>query len=66
MSLEEIQEYLLDDPELSDQERFDLYYEERERIKIKREREKAARGALSYDAMLKKLNLLPPDEPKKK
>ena len=66
MSLEEIQDYLLDDPELTDEERFELYYEERERVKRAKQKKKDARGALSYDAMLKKLKLLPPDEPKKK
>jgi len=66
MSLEEIRDYLLDDPELSDDERFELYYEERERVKRAKQKKKDARGALSYDAMLKKLKLLPPDEPKKK
>ena len=59
MSLEEIEEYLLDDPELTDNERFDLYYEERERIKRKKEAKKAAKGALSYEEMLKKLKIDP-------
>ena len=57
MSLEEIEEYLLDDPELSDAERFELYYEERERIKN-------AKNSMSYDELLKKTGLKPP--PKKK
>ena len=33
MSLEEIHEYLLDDPTLTDEERFELYYYEREQLK---------------------------------
>ena len=33
MSLEEIKEFLLDDPELTDEERFELYYEEHKRVK---------------------------------
>ena len=61
MSLEEIEEYLLDDPELSDAERFELYYEERERIK----RKKANKGALSFDDMLKKTGIAPYKKPKK-
>ena len=64
MSLEEIEEYLLDDPELSNEERFDLYYEERERIRIQKEAKKAAKGAMSYDEMLKDIGLTKP--PKKK
>ena len=60
MSLEEIEEYLKDDPELSDYERFDLYYEERERIKKKKSKEKG----YSYDELLKTTGLKPP--PKKK
>ena len=53
MSLEEIEEFLKDDPELSKEERFDLYYEERER-----EREK--KNSMSYDELLKSSGLLPP------
>ena len=60
MSLEEIKEYLLDDPELTNEERFELYYEEYRREQQKKEDKKAARGALSYDEMLKKLKILPP------
>jgi len=51
MSLDEIKEFLLDDPELTDQERFDLYYEERERVRNK---------GMSYDELLKKSGLKPP------
>jgi len=51
MSLEEIKEYLLEDPELTDEERFDLYYEEHLRVQNK---------GLSYDELLKKSGLKPP------
>ena len=63
MSLDEIEDYLLD-PELTNEERFDLYYEERERIRIQKEAKKAAKGAMSYDEMLKDIGLTKP--PKKK
>jgi hypothetical protein len=53
MSLEEIEEYLLEDDELSNQERFELYYEERERIKN-------AKNSLSYKELLKKSGIKPP------
>ena len=53
MSLEEIEEYLLEDDELSNQERFELYYEERERIKN-------AKNSLSYEELLKKSGIKPP------
>ena len=33
LSLEEIKDYLLDDPELTDEKRFDIYYQEYERVK---------------------------------
>ena len=39
MSLEEIKEMLLDDPELSDHERFELYYEEH--CRVQKEKKKA-------------------------
>ena len=45
-SLEEIKEMLLDDPELSDHERFELYYDERERRKPKEK-------GLTYNQLLK-------------
>tara|TARA_Y100001963_G_C6678032_1_gene398457 strand:+ start:326 stop:934 length:609 start_codon:yes stop_codon:yes gene_type:complete len=64
MSLDEIEEYLLDDPELTNEERFELYYEERERVRKKKEEAKAAKGAMSYDEMLKDIGITKP--PKKK
>ena len=39
MSLEDIKEMLLDDPELSDHERFELYYEEH--VRVQKEKKKA-------------------------
>jgi len=51
MSLEEIKEYLLEDDELTDEERFDLYYEEHRRVKNK---------GLSYEELLRKSGLKPP------
>ena len=52
-SLDEIEELLKDDPELTDWERFELYYEERERIKTKEK-------TLSYNELLKQSGLKPP------
>ena len=58
MSLEEIKEYLLEDDELTDEERFDLYYEEREREK---------KDSISYDELLRKSGIKPAGwKPKKK
>ncbi len=61
MSLSEIEEYLKDDPELTDWERFELYYEERERIKKIEEKKKEARGAKSLEQIMKELNIKPSD-----
>ena len=54
MSLEEIKEMLLDDPELTDEERFELYYEEHRRVNKKKEK------SYSYDELLKVTGLKPP------
>ena len=60
MSLEEIKEYLLEDEELSDEERFDLYYEEHRRVEDKK-------NSLSYEQLLKGAGVKPPNwKPKKK
>ena len=59
MSLEEIKEYLLDDEELTNQERFDLYYEEHRRVQRAKQKKKEEKGSLSYDDMLKKLDIKP-------
>ena len=50
MSLEEIKEFLLDDPELTEQERFELYYDERERRKPKEK-------GLTYNQLLKQAGI---------
>ena len=52
-SLEEIQDFLKDDPELTDDERFELYYDEREKRREKK-------SGLSYEQLLKKSGVLPP------
>ena len=58
-SLDEIKDFLKDDPELSDEERFELYYDEREK---RRER----KNSLSYEQLLKKSGIKPVGwEPKK-
>ena len=53
MSLEEIKDFLLDDPELTDEERFDLYYEEHRRVQNKK-------NSLSYEQLLKGAGIKPP------
>mgnify|MGYP000647452783 CR=1 FL=1 len=57
MSLEEIKDYLINEPELTDNERFELYYDERERRKPKEK-------GLSYNQLLKKSGLKPPSAKK--
>ena len=52
-SLDEIVDFLKDDPELTDEERFELYYDEREK---RRER----KTGMSYKQLLKKSGVLPP------
>ena len=66
MSLDEIKDYLLDDSELTDDERFDLYYEEHLREQRKKERRRLARGAKPLDKILKELDILPSDHTPKK
>ncbi len=53
MSLEEIREYLLSDPKLTDEERFDLYYQEYERTERKK-------NSFSLKQIMKKLGLKSP------
>ena len=65
MTLKEIEEFLLDDPELTDYERFELYYEEHDRIQREKQRKKEEKNSTSYDKMLKDLNILPPDNKNK-
>jgi hypothetical protein len=66
MSLEEIKEYLLDDPELTDDERFELYYQEHDRIQQEKQRKKDERGSKPLNQIMDELGILPPDKPKKK
>ena len=49
----EIQDFLKDDPELTDEERFELYYDEREKRREKK-------SGMSYEQLLKKSGVLPP------
>ena len=49
--------FLKDDPELSDEERFELYYDEREK---RRER----KTGMSYEQLLKKSGVKPPSAKK--
>ena len=58
-TLEEVIEFLKDDPELTDNERFELYYDERERRKPKEK-------GLSYNQLLKKSGIKPPPKNKSK
>jgi hypothetical protein len=57
MSLDEIKDYLLDDSELTDDERFDLYYEEHLRQQRKKERKRRRRGAKPLDKIMEELGL---------
>ena len=52
-SLEEVIEFLKDDPELTDEERFELYYDEREKRKPKNK-------GLSYEELFKGTGVIPP------
>ena len=54
MSLDEIKDMLLDDPELTDYEKFDLYYEEREKINKKKEK------TYTFDELFKNTGINPP------
>jgi len=56
-SLDEIVDFLKDDPELTDEERFELYYDEREKRREKK-------TGMSYEQLLKKSGVSPPS-PKK-
>ena len=53
MSLDEIKEYLLEDEELTNEEAFDLYYEEHRRVQEEK-------NSMSYDELLKSAGLKPP------
>ena len=56
MSLEEIKEFLLDDPDLTTEEAFDLYYEEHARVERAKERKKLK----SLDQICKELGIAYP------
>ena len=56
-SLDEIIDFLKDDPELTDEERFELYYDEREKRREKK-------TGLTYEQLLKSANLKPPSTKK--
>jgi len=55
-SLEEIEEMLLDDPELTPTERFELYYEEHDRVERKKSKKRAKK---EMSKMLKGLGIEP-------
>jgi len=59
MDLKEIQEYLLDDPELTNNERFELYYQEHDRVQREKKRKKEQKNSVSYDDMMKSLGISP-------
>ena len=56
-SLEEVIEFLKDDPELTDEERFELYYDEREKRKPENK-------GLSYKELFKGTGITPPSTKK--
>ena len=56
-SLEEVIEFLKDDPELTDEERFELYYDEREKRKPENK-------GLSYEELFKGTGVKPPSAKK--
>ena len=56
-SLDEIQDFLKDDPELTDEERFELYYDEREKRKPENK-------GLSYEELFKGTGVIPPSTKK--
>ena len=62
MSLDEIKEYLLDDPELTDEERFELYYQEHDRVNKEKQLKKELKNSVTLDEMLKDLNLTRPNK----
>ena len=59
MDLKEIEEYLLDDPELTNEERFELYYQEHDRVQREKQRKKEQKNSISYDDMMKSLGIEP-------
>tara|TARA_Y100000593_G_scaffold2889_1_gene5788 strand:+ start:1699 stop:2253 length:555 start_codon:yes stop_codon:yes gene_type:complete len=61
MSLDEIKTFLLDDDSLTPEEKFELYYQEHDRIKQEKKRKKEEKGSMSYDEMMKDLGIKPWD-----
>ena len=59
MSLPEVKQYLLDDETLTNQERFDLYYQEHHRIKKEKQEKKDAKDSVTYEEMMKNLGIKP-------
>ena len=57
-SLDEIKDMLLDDPELTDEERFELYYQEHERVQ-------AEKNSYTLEELYKKVGIKPYKEPPK-
>ena len=51
--LKEIKQFLLDDPELTDEERFELYYQEHRRVQDEKN------GNKEFNKMLKDLKIKP-------
>ena len=59
MSLEEIREYLLDNPELTKEEKFNLYYEKYERVQTEK-------NSFTLNQLYKQAGISPPkNKPKK-
>ncbi len=58
-TLEEISEMLKDDPELTDNERFELYYQEHERVQREKQRKKEKRNSKSLEQIMKELDIQP-------
>ena len=58
MSLDEIKEYLLDDPDLTTEEAFELYYDQHKRVKKEKERKEYK----SLDQILKDLGIDPTEK----
>ena len=57
--LKEIKQILLEDDSLTPEEKFELYYDEHNRIQEEKRRKKEEKNSISYDDMLKELGILP-------
>jgi len=62
MSLKDIKLFLLQDPELTDEERFELYYQEYDRLQREKRIKKAEKDSIPYGKMLKDLGIKRYDE----